>query len=100
MIWSHLATQNLTFSVISAGGWLIAGLMIGAVHFLSLRWNVRMLAGGRSLLPALAIQIARFAIIGVILAVIAHAFGALPLIAATGGILLARSLIIRLGAGP
>jgi F1F0 ATPase subunit 2 len=90
----------LVLAVVSAGGWLAAGMAIGAMHFLGLRWNVRMLTDGRSPLPALALQLGRFAAIGIVLAVIAYAFGALPLLVATVGILLARSVIIRLGAWP
>ena len=100
MIGTHLAAQHLIFTVVSAGGWLAAGLAIGAVHFLSLRWNIRLLTDGRSVLPALALQLGRFAAIAVVLAVIAIAFGALALLVTTAGILLARSVILRLGASP
>ena len=100
MILAPLTAQHLIFAVVSAAGWLAAGMAIGAIHFLSLRWNVRMLTDGRSLLPALALQLCRFAAIGIVLAVIAHTFGALPLIVTTAGILLARTVIIRLGARP
>jgi F1F0 ATPase subunit 2 len=92
MIASHLTAHDVTL----AAGWLAAGAAIGAVHFMSLRWNVRMLAAGRSLLPAVAVQLARFAFIGAALAAIAIYFGALPLLAATAGILAARTVIIRL----
>ena len=90
----HLTTQSLAL----AAGWLAAGVVIGGIHFLTLRWNVRMLAAGRSLLPAMAVQFGRFAAIGIVLAVIAGYFGALPLLAATAGILAARTLIVRFGA--
>jgi len=78
-----------------AAGWIVAGTIIGALHFLSLRWNLRMLAGGRSLMPAIAVQLGRFAAIAAVLAVVARSFGALPLLAATLGILLARTIVIR-----
>ena len=78
-----------------AAGWLAAGTVIGAAHFLSLRWNLRMLAAGRSVLPAAAVQLARFAALGIALAVIVRTFGALPLLAATLGILAARTVIVR-----
>jgi len=81
--------------LVYAAGWIAAGAIIGASHFLSLRWNLRLLAGGRSLMPALAVQLGRFAAIAAILAVIARSFGALPLLAATLGILLARTIVIR-----
>jgi N-ATPase, AtpR subunit len=90
----HLTAQNLALDA----GWLAAGLIIGGIHFLTLRWNVWMLTAGRSLLPAMAIQFGRFAAIGIVLAFIAAYFGALPLLAATAGILGARMFIVRFGA--
>jgi F1F0 ATPase subunit 2 len=78
-----------------AAAWLAAGTVIGAIHFVGLHRNVRILAAGRSLLPAAAVQFGRFAVMGVALAVIAHSFGALPLLAATAGILAARTVIVR-----
>ncbi len=84
-----------TYALAVAAAWLAAGTVIGAMHFVGLRWNVRMLAASRSLLPASAVQFGRFAVTGVALAVIARLFGALPLLAATAGILAARALIIR-----
>jgi F1F0 ATPase subunit 2 len=76
-------------------GWLAAGTVIGAVHFLSLRWNVQMLTAGRSLLPVVAVQLGRFAAMAVVLASITRSFGALPLLAAALGILMARTIIVR-----
>jgi len=35
--------------LLQAGAWLGAGALIGAFYFLSLHWNVRMLAFGRPL---------------------------------------------------
>jgi len=87
----HLNTHALAV----AAAWLAAGAVIGSIHFFGLRWNVRMVAAGRSLLPPAAVQLGRFAVMGVALAVIARLFGALPLIAATAGILAARALIVR-----
>lgn len=88
----HLTTTNdLAF----AAGWLAAGTVIGAFHFLSLRWNLHMLTAGRTLLPVVAVQLARFAAIGILLAAITVYFGALPLLAATLGILASRTVIVR-----
>jgi hypothetical protein len=86
--------------VLGAGGWLAAGAAIGAFHFLTLRQNVRMLAAGRPLLPALALQLARFAATAAALFLIARHFGALPLLAGTAGILASRTAIARCGARP
>jgi len=97
MIDFDLTTHDLTLVVLSVGSWLATGMVIGAFHFLTLRWNVRMLAASGSLLPAIAVQLGRFAAIGIVLAVIAGYFGALPLLTATAGILVARTVITRFG---
>jgi hypothetical protein len=56
-----------------------------------------MFAIGRSLPLALASQLVRFALIAGLLAVIASHFGALPLLAAAGGVLAARTAVVQLG---
>jgi len=86
-----LAPHDLALAV----AWFMAGTIIGAAHFLSLRWNVRMLTAGRSLLPVVAVQLGRFAAMAVVLALITRTFGALPLLAAALGILVARTVIVR-----
>ena len=53
---------------------------------------------GRAPLLALALQLGRFALLAVALALIASRFGALPLLAAAAGILAARTVAVRLGA--
>ena len=80
-----------------AGAWLGGGALIGAFYFLTLRWNVRMLAFGRAPLLAMALQL------GAIRAPRRRAcasspvdFGALPLLLATAGILAARTATVRL----
>ena len=93
MIASHLTAHDLTL----AAGWLAAGTLLGGFYFLTLRWNVRMLAAGRSLLPVMAIQFGRFAAITVVLSFIAIYFGALPLLSAGAGILAARTAMVRWG---
>lgn len=86
--------------VLGAGGWLAAGAAIGAFHFLTLRRNIRMLPSGRPLLPALALQLVRFAVMAAALFLIVRHFGTLPLLAATAGILASRTAIVRCGARP
>jgi F1F0 ATPase subunit 2 len=86
-----LAPNDLALAV----GCFTAGTIIGAAHFLSLRWNVRMLTAGRSWLPVVALQLGRFAIMAVVLALITRTFGALPLLATALGILAARTVIVR-----
>ena len=91
---SHLTTHGLTL----AAFWLAVGAVIGGGFFLSLRWNVYMLATGSAVLPVIAVQLARLGMIGGALTAIALYFGAPSLLAASAGILLARSIIIRRGA--
>lgn len=83
-----------------AAGWLAIGTLIGAFHYLTLRWNAQVLIVGRSMLLAPAIQLARFAVIAGVLAVITRNYGALPLLVATLGILASRTAVLRLGASP
>jgi F1F0 ATPase subunit 2 len=84
----------------SVGAWLAFGLLVGAFYFLTLRWTVRMFAAARPLLLPLGLQLIRFGLIAVILATITWSFGALPLLMATMGILIMRTIIVRLGAPP
>jgi N-ATPase, AtpR subunit len=74
-----------------------AGALIGTSHFLTLRWSVRMLALGGAPLPAMGLQLVRFAVLSVILALIARGFGAMPLVAVAAGILVARAAVLRMG---
>jgi len=93
----YLIEHDLVLLVIGAGSWLTVGACIGAVHFFTLRWNVRMLANGQSIPVGLATQLVRFALIAGALAAIAVHFGAWPLLVATAGILAARTMVLRLG---
>ena len=43
----YLAEHQLSLLVLSVSAWLAAGALIGAFHFLTLRWNVRMFAVGQ-----------------------------------------------------
>lgn len=92
-----LAQFDLIPYLLAAGAWLVAGAAIGALYFLTLRWNVAMFTAGRSPVLALAMQIGRFAAIAGGLAVVAIHFGALPLLVATAGILAARMVLVRWG---
>lgn len=86
--------------ILGAGIWLAAGALIGAGYFVTLQRNVRMFAAGRSLLLPLGFQLGRFVLLAAALAVIARSFGALPLLAATAGIVVARTGVIRWGGAP
>jgi len=95
-----LAGYDLILPAIKAAAWIAVGAFIGAFHFLTLRWNVRMLTIGQSFRSALAAQLARFAVAAGALAVVARYSGALPLLAATAGILAARTAVLRIGVQP
>ncbi len=95
-----LPQQDLMPLLLAGGAWLAAGAAIGALYFLALRWNVQIFATGRSVFLAVAIQFARFAAMAGLLTLVAMQFGALPLLAATAGILVARTVLVRWGARP
>ena len=83
--------------ILRAGAWLGGGTLIGAFHFLTLRWNVAMLARGRAPLRALALALGRFAFVAGSLAVVAAYFGALPLLLTGAGIVGIRAAVVRKG---
>ncbi|HMK78951.1 MAG TPA: ATP synthase subunit I [Xanthobacteraceae bacterium] len=92
------ALHTLLGGAIALCSWLIAGALLGTLHFLSLRGNVRMLAHGAG--PwAIAFQLARLALTALALIVIARCAGAAALLAAAIGLLLARTAIVRREAG-
>ncbi len=76
------------------GAWLVAGALLGLWHFLSLRRTAQELARGR-ILRSLGLQLLRFALTASALALIALASGALPLLATMGGLLVARTAVLR-----
>ncbi|MFL9953651.1 ATP synthase subunit I [Paraburkholderia nemoris] len=72
---------------------LSAGILAGAWHFLSLRWNWPLFASGKAM-PALALQLARFALTGALFLMLAHV-GAIGLLAGMMGFLFARGVTVR-----
>src|SRR5271166_3172940 len=96
----YLPEHQLILLVLSVGAWLMVGALIGSLYFLTLRWNVRMLTLGQSIPLPLATPLVRFALIAGVLAIIASHFGALPLLAATAGILATRVAVVRFGVQP
>lgn len=97
MIEAYLADHDVVLLALQACAWLGAGAVIGALYFLTLRWNVQAFASRQSLLAPIGIQAARFALLAGMLAVIVIQFGALPLLLAALGILVARTILIRRG---
>jgi F1F0 ATPase subunit 2 len=85
----------MTVSVLSSLAWLALGALIGGVHFISLGWNVRLLASGRPLALGLAVQLLRFVLTGAALAMLAIEAGAVPLLLAGAGIVAARIVAVR-----
>jgi F1F0 ATPase subunit 2 len=80
--------------IVQAATWLATGALLGLLHFHSLRMNVRRLIGGE-MLASLSLQLLRFAVTAAGLTLIAREIGALPLIEATIGLLIARSAVLR-----
>jgi len=91
----HLAEHALL--ALQACTWLGGGALIGAVHLMTLRWNVSMLAVGRALPLVMVLQLARFVVLAGMLAVTASRFGTLPLLLAAAGIVAARIALLRSG---
>lgn len=71
--------------------WLLAGAVVGAFHFLTLRITTAMLAQPSSLAVALALHLLRWVVTTAALIVIAR-HGAAALLAATIGVLAARTV--------
>jgi F1F0 ATPase subunit 2 len=85
---------------LQAGVWLSCGFLIGALHFLTLQWNVRLFVAGRGPILAMALQLSRLVLLAGALALIVSRFGALPLLLAAVGIVVARTAALRLGEQP
>lgn len=92
---SHAVIYEHLFFVAQTSGWFLAGVLLGLLHFVSLRWNVRCLLGGQPLF-SLGLQLLRFAITGGALVLVAKSFGAMPLLAGTLGLMAARTGVILL----
>ena len=96
----YIAENNVILRLLGVATWLGVGALIGAFHFLTLRWNVQLFAVSQTAPLALALQLVRFAVLTVVLAVIASHFGALRLLVAATSVLAMRTTIVRLGAQP
>ena len=75
------------------GAGLLAGLLVGVVHFASLAFNLRLFTAGR-VLPALGLQLLRVGLSVALLAALIR-LGLAALLAGAGGLLLVRQLFIR-----
>ncbi len=87
-----MPTANLDpMTAVLAG--LAAGALLGVVHFGSLRWNVRLYAGGGAV-AAFGVQILRFACTAAGLWALTR-LGAPALLAGASGIVVARGVLLR-----
>ena len=75
-------------------GFVLIGLLAGVLHFTLLRWNTVLYVRNSTLVPALGVQALRLAVTAAVLFVIAL-HGALALLLAAGGVLLARPAVLR-----
>ena len=73
---------------------LAAGLLVGIVHFASLRRNADLYVQQGKLWGAILVQLARLSLVVLILSAAAWA-GAGPLLAAASGVLIARAAVLR-----
>lgn len=74
---------------------LFIGLLAGVVFFALLRWNTTLYLRHGGFARAVAVQAARLCAITVVL-VVAARHGALPLLLGAAGLLIARSVVVRL----
>ncbi len=85
---SHAAIYDLSF-VAEASGWLVAGTLLGHLHYASLRWSVRCLLDGQPFVSS-GLQLLRFALAGGTLTLVTRWFGGMPLLAVSLGLMAAR----------
>jgi F1F0 ATPase subunit 2 len=79
---------------LSLAAHLAAGIVLGVLYFCSLWWNVCRFTGGGRATTTIALMIGRFALLGGLL-MLASLEGALPLLMAAFGVLIARSIIMH-----
>ena len=85
---------SLAFAAALGSGGAAAGLVFGLVHFAALRRTVELYSAGRVRLAAAALTIGRIAA-AIVFFGLAARLGALPLLSAFLGFLLARWLALR-----
>ena len=90
--------HDMFMLVLTTSAWLAIGGLIGTCHYVTLRWIAHMLAAGLVLPVTVAVQLVRLAITAGMLTIITRQYGALPLLAATLGLLASRTVLVRLGA--
>ena len=73
---------------------LIAGSLLGLVHFRGLWWNARLFTAGGRATTAILLMVGRIALLGGLLT-LASLEGAAPLLVTALGVLIARAVIVR-----
>ena len=73
---------------------LLAGYGVGRLYFLALWRSARGFTAGGSIIVLVALSVGRLAVIGTALT-LASFEGALPLLSAAGGVLIARAVALR-----
>ena len=86
-------TASSSYLALSAG-WAVSGLFFGLGYFIVLQRTAGLLVGGRGRLLPVALTLGRIAAAILFLGLAAR-FGALPLLTAFVGFLLARALALR-----
>jgi hypothetical protein len=84
----------LASTVALASAMAVAGLVFGLAYFAALRWTVSLYGSGYGHLGPAALTLGRIAAATIFL-IVAARLGALPLLAAFLGFLLARGLALR-----
>lgn len=77
-----------------AAAWAAGGLLLGAAYFTALRWTVDLFAAGPGRLMPAMLTLGRLAAAALFLVVAARS-GALPLLSAFLGFLVARTVALR-----
>jgi F1F0 ATPase subunit 2 len=94
----HVTEHDMFMLIFKGGAWLVIGELIGLFHYMTLRWNVEMLATRSSVPLAMAVQVIRLVLMATALTVISRHYGAMPLLVAGFGVVASRAAVLRLGA--
>lgn len=78
----------------TAGLYTALGALLGYVHFRGLRWNLRLYTRKAPAWMAAGTHALRLLLVAAVFVLVARQ-GAVPLLACLGGLLIARSLLVR-----
>lgn len=84
----------MALQLISAAGFPAIGFLAGLIHYAGLRWNMRFYIAAAHPAWAVGLQLARLAVTSGLLILIAL-HGALALLLAAAGLVLARLVVVR-----